>query len=274
MSVQSPTTAPLTRGAAPNPSELVEQTRVFADQTYKAVASAYLAFRRDYYHEANPSLSTLPQAHAEIRKSELALLVESTLRLTPQAIKSIPLVGGFLKHLQRVADMHSISEDERTALHNLTIGFLRGIRGGIQPWYVEWLLTSAHNLNQVTNLDYYLEFPFDGLLYHDPTALTAFDSAARRGDIKALQGEIERLAARLIEVLRDPVRTQPLLAFTGPDGNHRRFVFDLKTAAGLALVAYMIAVEVRLLTHPQQAAPPHSALAPLPTQLKAQVVNE
>lgn len=274
MSVSSPITAPRTLAAAPNPSELAEQTRTFADQTYKAVASAYLAFRREYYHESQPSLATLPQAHAEIRKSELALLAESTLRLTPQAIKSIPLVGGFVRHLQRVADMHSIAEDERTALHNLAIGFLHGIRGGIQPWYVEWLLTSAHNLSQISDLDYYLEFPFDGLLYRDPAALAAFDTAARRGDTAALRREIERMAARLIEVLRDPVRAQPLLAFTGPDGDHRRFVFNLKTAAALALIAYLITEEVRLLSHPRQVAAPRSALAPLPTHLKAQIVAE
>jgi hypothetical protein len=257
-----------------NSSELAAQTRAFASQTFKAVASEYLAFRREYYHEANPSLATLPSAHAEIRKSELALLIESVLRLTPQVVKSIPLVGGFLKHLQRVADMHSIAEEERTALHNLTIGFLHGIQGGIQPWYVEWLLTSAHNLSGISNLDYYLEFPFDGLLYHDPTSLAAFDAAARSGNTRALQGEIERLAARLTEALRNPVGVQPRLAFTGPDSDHRRFTFDLKTAAALGLLAYLIAVEVRVLTRPQHVETPRSAQAPLPAQLRTQVVDD
>lgn len=266
MSVMSPITTPLTPAEAPNLSDLAGQTRAFADKTFKAVASEYLAFRREYYHEAHPSLDTPPQAHAEIRKSQLALLIESTLRLTPQVIKSIPLVGGFFKHLQQVADMHSIAEEERAALHTLTIGFLHGIQGGIQPWYVEWLLTSAHNLSRISDLDYYLEFPFDGLLYHDPASLAAFDSAVRRGDIEALQGEIERLAANLIKVLRDPVHTQPRLAFTGPNGDHRHAVFDLKTVAGLGLLAYLIAVEVRALSQPQHAGPPRSVLAPPPTQ--------
>ena len=274
MSVSSPITTPLTPPAGPGPSELAEQTRTFANQTFNAVASAYLAFRREYYHEANPSLATLPPAHAEIRKSELALLIENVLRLTPQVVKSIPLVGGFLKHLQRVADMHSIAEEERTALHNLTIGFLHGIQGGIQPWYVEWLRASAHNLSQISNQDYYLEFPFDGLLYHDSASLAAFDAAARGGDVKALQREFERLAARLIEALRDPVGVQPRLAFTGSDSDHRRFIFDLKTAAALGLLAYLIAVEVRVLTSPRHEVTPRSALAPLPTQLKAEVVND
>ena len=267
-------TAPPSPAKVPNPTELVEQTRVFADSVFKAVASQYLEFRRDFYHEAQPDLATLPQAHAEVRKAELAMLAESTLRLVPQAIKSIPLIGGFLEHLQAVADMHSISEDERTALHNLAIGFLHGIRGGIQPWYVEWLLASAHNLSRIRNLDYYLEYPFDGLLYRDPASLSAFDTAVRTGDVAGIRREIEHLAARLIETLRDPVRTQPLLAFSGPDGAHRRFIFNLKTAAGLALVAYLITAEVRLLVHPRQAAVPRSALAPLPTQLSDRVVAD
>jgi hypothetical protein len=265
--------APATPATVPNPTELVEQTRGYANQVFKVVASEYLAFRREYYHETEPTLATLPQPHAEIRKSELALLAESSLRLVPQAIKSIPLIGGFLEHLQRVADMHSISEDERTALHNLAIGFLHGIRGGIQPWYVEWLLASAHNLSRISNLDYYLEYPFDGLLYRDPAALAAFDTAVRTGDIAGIRREIEHLAARLMEVLRDPVRTQPMLAFTGPDGQHRRFVFNLKTAAGLALIAYLITAEVQLLVHPRQAVVPRSALAPLPAQLATRVVD-
>lgn len=274
MSVPAPITPPQRPASVPNPDALVEQTQAFAAQVFQTVAADYLAFRREYYHEAQPSLATIPPAHAEIRKAELALLAESTLRLVPQAIKSIPIVGSFLEHLERVADLHSIAEDERTALHNLAIGFLHGIRGGVQPWYVEWLLACAHNLSQVRHPDYYLEFPFDGLLYRDPAALAALDAAVRSGDIPALRREIEHLATRLIEVLRDPVRAQPLLAFTGPDGEHRRLVFNLKTAVGLALAAYLVTAEVRLLVHPRQVAAPRSALAPLPAQLAARVVAE
>lgn len=274
MSVPSPAVAPPTITGAPGPSGLAEQTSAFADELFKAVASAYLAFRREYYHEPQPSLSILPPAHAEIRKSELALLAESTLRLTPRAIKAIPLIGGFVGHLQRAADMHSVSEDERTALHNLAIGFLHGIRGGIQPWYVEWLQASAHNLSQISDHDYYLEFPYDGLLYRDPAALAALDSAVRRNDIPALRREIEQMAARLIETLHDPVGVQPLLSFTGPDGDHRRFVFNLETAAALALLAYLVTAEARVLLHPHAAPPARSALAPLPSRLQPHVINE
>ncbi len=277
MNTLSPVTTSPPPPEAPSPSassDLAEQTSAFADQIFKAVSSAYLAFRREYYHEPQPSLATPPPAHAEIRKSELALLAESTLRLVPHAIKSIPLVGGFVRHLQQVADIHSISEDERTALHNLTIGFLRGIRGGIQPWYVEWLLVSARNLSQITDLDYYLEFPFDGLLYRDPKALVALESALRQGDATALRGEIERMANRLTKVLRDPVGSQPLLAFTGPYGDHRRVVFNLETTAALALLAYLITEEGRHLIHPQQEKVVRSALAPLPEELQARVTAE
>jgi hypothetical protein len=267
MSLPATLTLPQNPPSVPNSNELVEQTQGYAAQVFQAVATAYLAFRREYYHETQPSLATIPLAHTEIRKAELALLAESTLRVTPQAIKSIPIVGAVVQHLEQVADMHSIAEDERTALHNLAIGFLHGVRGGIQPWYVEWLLASAHNLSQVNHSDYYLEFPFDGLLYRDPAALAALDAAVRAGNIAALQQEIDHLATRLIEVLRDPVRAQPRLAFTGPDGEHRRVVFNLKTVAGLALAAYLVTAEARRLIHPQQVTAPRSALAPLPARL-------
>jgi hypothetical protein len=267
-------TLPQRPPSVPNANELVEQTQGYAAQVFAAVATEYLGFRREYYHETQPSLATIPPAHTEIRKAELALLAESTLRVTPQAIKSIPIVGAVVQHLEQVADMHSIAEEERTALHNLAIGFLHGVRGGIQPWYLEWLLASAHNLSQVTYLDYYLEFPFDGLLYRDPAALAALDAAVRASNIAVLQHEIDHLATRLIEVLRDPVRAQPRLAFTGPDGERRRVVFNLKTVAGLALAAYLVTAEARHLIHPQQAPPPRSALAPLPARLAARVVDE
>jgi hypothetical protein len=270
-SALSPLAESPTSIAAPNQYDLVAQTRAFAEETYQAVAKAYLAFRREHYHEPEPDLATLPPAHAEIRKSELALLSESTLRLTPKAVTSIPLVGGFVKHLERVADMRSISEDERTALHNLTIGFLHGIHGGVQPWYVEWLFNSARNLSQINDLDYYLDFPYDGLLYRDPVSLAAFETAVRTSDVAALQREIKRLAVDLIEALHDPVRAQSRLAFTGPDGDHRRLMFELETAAGIALLTYLAANEVRKLVRPRQPHTAHSALAPLPTELQSRL---
>ena len=273
MSLPARFTLPQGSAGMPNSDGLAEQTKAFAAQVFQAVASAYLAFRREYYHEAQPSLATIPPAHSGIRKAELALFIESILRATPQAIKSIPIVGAFLQHLEQVADMHSIAEEERTALHNLTIGFLHGVHGGIQPWYVQWLLVSAQNLSQVKRIDYYLMYPFDGLLYRDPAALASFEAAVRASDIQALQNEIERLATRLIAALQNPVRTQPALAFTGPDGEHRRFVFNLETIAALALAAYLVTAEARHAIHPPHASDPRSALAPLPEPLAAQVVD-
>jgi hypothetical protein len=93
MSLPATLTLPQRPPSIPNANELVEQTQGYAAQVFQAVATEYLAFRREYYQETQPSLATIPPAHAEIRKAELALLAESTLRVTPQAIKSIPIVG-------------------------------------------------------------------------------------------------------------------------------------------------------------------------------------
>lgn len=273
-SALSPASESPTSAAPPNQQDLAAQTRAFADEMYQAVAEAYLAFRREYYHESEPDLATLPPAHAEIRKSELALLSESALRLTPKAVTSIPLVGGFVKHLERVADMRSISEDERTALHNLTIGFLHGVHGGVQPWYVEWLLNSARNLSQISDFDYYLDFPYDGLLYRDPVSLAAFEKAVNTNDVAALQREIKRLSIDLIEALRDPIHAQSRLSFTGPDGDHRRLMFELETAAGIALLSYLAVNETRKLVRPRQPHVARSALAPLPTDLQSRDITE
>lgn len=259
----------------PNPSELVAQTAPFAAQTFKAVAEHYLEFRRVYYHEAQPTLSTVPPAHAEIHQAEIARLAESTLRLLPQAVKSLPLVGPLIDHLQQVADLHSISEDERSSLHNMTMSFLHGTRGGIQPWYVEWLLASAHNLARISHPEYYFTYPWDGLIYRSPADLAAFDLAVRSGDIAAIKREIQRLANGLIAALRDPMGAQADLAFTGQGGERRQRIFRLKTAAALALGAYLVAEEVRILVRPRViSAPPQSALAPLPQQLAARVLGD
>jgi hypothetical protein len=68
--------------------------------------------------------------------------------------------------------------------------------------------------------------------------------------------------------LRDPVTAQGKLAFSGPDGEHRKQVFDLKTAAALAVGAYLVTAEVRLLLHPHEVrTAPRSALAPLPSEI-------
>src|SRR5512146_784536 len=115
---------------------LAKETQATAARLYDAVSAAYLDFRRTYYHEEQPSLATTPPAHDEIHRADIALLAESTLRLVPTSVRTLPVVGGLVDHLRQVSDLNSISESERTALHNMTMAFLYGMKNGIQPWYV------------------------------------------------------------------------------------------------------------------------------------------
>jgi hypothetical protein len=264
---------PAPRAALPSPSSLSEQTRTFAVHLTAVVAAPYLEFRRIYYHEDQPSLEPPPPAHAEIRQEQLAQLAERLLRLLPPAVKSVPIVGGLLDHLQHVADLHSISEHERATLHNLTITFLHGIEGGIQPWYVSWLLTTGHNLANAAGSDYFLDFPWHAVHYQTPGELSAFETAVRQGDIVGIERTVERAARRLVGALRDPMGSHSELAFSGPDGEHRRRIFNLRTAAALALGAYLVADEVRaLLRRRGDAQTPHSVLASLPPEVAAHLI--
>src|SRR5689334_6999881 len=102
---------------------LPERTRDFAAALYDEVAAAYLQFRRTYYHEEQPSLASTPRASAEISKAEVAQVAESTLKALPNVVKGLPILGGVIEHLQQVADLNSISEVERTTLHNMTMAF-------------------------------------------------------------------------------------------------------------------------------------------------------
>lgn len=252
---------------------LTARTRAAADQLFAAVANQYLEFRREYYHEEHPTLQIAPPSHSEIRQTELARMAEGTLRLVPQSVKNVPVLGGLLDHLEQVANIHSLSERDRTALHNMTMSFLYGVQGGIQPWYVQWLLASAHNLSQQADPEYYMEHPWDAILYKNPDKLMQFDAAAAAGNVPVIQGEVSEIADRLVQVLRDPINTQVDLAFTGSDGEERRRVFNLKTTAALALGAVLIAEGARLLLQPHHAkGKPQSVLAPLPPQLAAHML--
>lgn len=249
---------------------LPEQTRDWADKTSARVAEHYLAFRRAFYHEANPSLDATPPPHAEIHQAEISRLADNTMRLMPQVVKSVPVLGGLLEQLQQVANIHSITERERSMLHNMTMTFLHGLRGGIQPWYVGWLLASARNLRAQKPDSYFMQFPWDALLYQDGGQLRAFETAVAQGDVAGIERVLDRIAAKLIHALDDPVGAQPDLAFTGPEAERRRMVFRLKTSAALALGAYFVVEEARVLLHPHGARPElHSALAPLPAELAA-----
>jgi hypothetical protein len=262
---------------APYPAEstavierLPEQSRDWAQRVSAGVAERYLAFRRTYYHEANPTLETVPPAHAEIHQAEVARLADNTLRLLPQVVRSVPVLGGLLEQLQQVANIHSMSERERSMLHNLTMTFLHGVRGGIQPWYAGWLLACARSLHAQQGDSYFLQYPWDALLYQDPGQLQAFEAAMAQGDAAGIEQVLDRLAAKLIHALDDPIGAQPNLAFTGPDGERRRLVFRLKTSTALALGAYFVVEEARTLLRPHAATPAHqSALAPLPPEMAA-----
>lgn len=268
---KTPSDAP---SASARAAGLAQATRDRAAELYAAVTRAYLEFRREFYHEDTPDLSRPPSPRAEIRQGELAGVCHSVLHLVPQAVHSIPLVGGFLEHLEQVADVHSISEQERSELHNMAMLFLHGVRGGVQWWYVEWLLTSAHNLAQIDGTDYYLDHPWDALLYHSPPELRRLDAAVQTGDPTALEGEIERFANRLIKALHDPIGKHSELAFTGPHADRQRQIFQLKTAAALALGAYLIVEQVQQMLHPRRASESaHRRLAPMPEEMDTTVLS-
>jgi len=267
--------SPSSRPAAPAAPVAQQYDAASLAEQRAAVVRAYLAFRREFYHEAQPDLTHAPSPHAEIRDAELAGIARSVLRLVPQAVHSVPVLGGFLEHLEQVADIHSISEQERSELHNLTMLFLHGTDGGIQPWYPAWLLTSAESLASVDVSEYYFDHPWDGLLYRSPQDLQAFAAAVRNGDASAMSREMERLAAGLVNVLNEPVKMHSTLAFSGPNADQRRALFQLKTTAALGLGAYLIVNQFQQSLHPR---PPKGArsqlsrLAPVPAEMDASVL--
>ena len=268
MSFGSPDSASVV--AMPNRAQLADQTRDFAAQVRASVLDVYLEFRRTYYHESDPSLEVPPPKSNEVQRNERAVIAHEMLRalqLLPREIQAIVLIRDLLDQLQWETDIHTLTENERTTLHNIAHVFLHGVNGGVQPWYVEWLLQSAHNLQYATDERYYLAFPWQGLLYRKPEELAAFDAAVRGGDVAGVEHEIQRLATGLIEVLRDPMNTQPKLAFSGPDGERRHLLFRLKTSAGLALGAYLAVEQINSLLHPRKQTSISSALPPLPDSL-------
>jgi hypothetical protein len=192
----------------------------------------------------------------------------------PQAVKSLPIVGGLIAHLQNVADLHSISERERTALHNLTMVVLDGLTSGIQPWFIAWRLETARRLCGMPDGEYFLTFPWEALLYLTPTELADLDEAARRGDIPAIERDTRGLATRLIAVLHDPIGAQPDLVFVGPNADQQRLRFHLKTTVALGLAVYLVFDEARrLFNPPQPRSVPTSALPSVPEHVQAHLLE-
>lgn len=259
----------------PNAASLAAETRDFAARLYDAVSGEYLDFRRRFYHEANPVLGSPPPADAGKMQTETAAMAQRALQFMPREAHAVPLVRDLLDHLQWVVDIHTVTEGERTTLHNATLVFLHGIENGIQAWYVEWILEAAHRLQSATDQRYFLAFPWQGLLYLPPNELARFDAAVRDGDVAGIERQIERLGNGFVEVLRDPLGVQPKLVFSGPNGEHNRTIFNLKTSAALALGAYLAADQLSALVHPHQTRPALTSLIPaLPQEVVQHLMPE
>lgn len=259
----------------PAGSPLATQTSAFAADVSKAVADQYLEFRRKYFHDNNPSLATLPPHVGHVHQTEGAKIAAEALRFMPREAFVIPVIRDLLNQLQWEVDIHTLTERELIALHNLTMAYLYGIQGGVQPWFVNWQLAFAHALQKVNHPDYYLAFPWHGLMYRTPAELQAFDAAVRAGDAQGIQREVKVLHDRLLVVLRDPLGTQEELAFTGPESERRRLMFTIKTRAALALGAYLAIETVRgLLRGEHKQTPPESVMASVPPELAQHVLPE
>jgi hypothetical protein len=232
-----------------NPEDLAVATRPFAARVFDLVSREYLNYRRVFHHDANPSLDTPPPESSESQQTEGARLAHGALRIMPREAHAVPLVRDLIDHLQWVVDIHTLTQHERTQLHNLTMVFLHGVTDGVQAWYVEWLHAAATRLADVTHPKYYLAYPWQALLYRSPSHLAALTEAIDGGSVAGIEREVQHMADQLAAVLRDPLGTQPKLAFMGRDGERRKVLFDLKTAAGLALGAYLAAETVRTLTN-------------------------
>lgn len=271
--VQSPQqqSQPPVQSLAPhvsNPQQLYAQTQNSAARMYTAVAHQYLQFRSVYFGETNPSLATTPPLTDAIQQTEPGKIADRGLHLMPHAVRELPLVRELMDHLQWEVDIHTLTSRERTALHNLAMVFLYGTDGGIQAWYVDWLLDQMHRIEGVTHPKYYLAYPWQGLLYRSPHDLTTFDNAVQTGNVPEIEHHVEHYAGQLIMVLRDPLATQPKLAFSGAHGEERHMLFTLKTSAAIALGAYLAVEAVRdLMGHHHTHEPPQSVLAPFPPQI-------
>jgi hypothetical protein len=257
----------------PSELDLAAQTRDFAREQYEAVANPYLNFRRIYCQESNPSLATVPPHTNEAQQTEGARLAAGALRLMPKEVHAVPLARDLYDHLQWVVDIHTLTDNERMQLHNLTMVFLYGVRDGIQPWYVNWLVQVEHALHTHLHPKYFLAFPWQGIFFRAAHDLAQFDEAVRAGDVAGIEHEVKHIGERLVDVLRDPLGAQPKLAFSGEDGERRKLIFDLKTSAGLALGAYVAVEAARALTHPYDEAPVRSIIA-LPPELGSAMVRD
>jgi hypothetical protein len=272
MSSQPPTNAPPIPHLA-HPELLAQQTQAFADQLYQTVGDQYLEFRRTYFHDANASLATEPPPHPEAHQTETAKLAGEALKVIPSGAQSLPVIGDLLTHLRRVVDIHSLTEDELLTLHNVAMIFLYGIRGGVQGWYVDYLLDAAHQLQHVSNTEYFITYPWHGLFHLPQAETTAFDAAVQHYDVAAIENQVQQFAGRLVNALQHPFKAQEELAFVGDGGETRKTVFGLKTTAGLAIGAYLAIETVRSLVGPhQQHTTPQPVIQMIPNQMQQYLI--
>jgi hypothetical protein len=253
---------------------LAERTRAAIQPTVSAVAEAYLDFRKTYYHEAAPTLDSVPQHSDEVLRSESGTIAEQTLRFVPKLIRELPLLRDMINHLQWEVDIHSLTEQERIELHNMTMVYLHGVQDGVQPWYVDWVLRVMQALQYIEHPDYYLAFPWQGLLYRSPQELAVFEQDVADGNINGIIQEMEGIGNGLVEALRDPLGIQPKLCFSGPHGERDRVIFTLKTSAALALAAYLAYDLARDLLRPEHHQPPVSVIQGFPEALAGHVLPE
>jgi hypothetical protein len=268
MSAQSASNPPPIPHLA-HPELLAQQTQAFADQIYQTVGDQYLEFRRTYFHDANASLATEPPPHLVPHQTETAKLAEEALKVIPSGAQSLPVLGDLLTHLRRVVDIHTLTEDELLTLHNVAMIFLYGIRGGVQGWYVDYLVDAAHQLQHVSNTEYFITYPWHGLFYLPPQETAAFDAAVQQYHVAAIEQQVQQFAGRLVNALQHPFKAQEELAFAGEGGEGRKTLFTLKTTAGLAIGAYLAIETVHALVGPHTThTAPQSVIQLIPSQMQ------
>jgi hypothetical protein len=270
----SPSTQPTTAVAVVDLSNLAERTHADIQKTYETVLKEYLNYRHVHYHEKNPSIETDPTPVNTVHRGGIVPLAENALKIIPQDIRNIPVIGGLLVHLEDVIDLNTFAEDERRGFHDLTVVYLLGIQDGIQPSFVQWYLDMARKLQQPVHPRYYFAYPWEGLLYLNPEKFIAFSKAIQTGDASTIKNQIIDLGNRIIDTLRDPMKAQSTLAFSGPNEQARRRNFHMKTTTAVVVgtvVAFGVARAV--IQRNPSSNPGPSIMTPIPQDILAHRKN-
>jgi hypothetical protein len=70
---------------------------------------------------------------------------------------------------------------------------LSDMKDGLQAWYVEWALATAHDLCHIERDDYFFTFPWNACLYKSANELVVFDNAVRMGAARRSSARLPRL---------------------------------------------------------------------------------